>query len=85
MIIIAGAIILSLSNGNVISKAKEAKAKSNLAALQEQWNNAYAYASALVNSTTGLSPTKAEIDTQIGSLQAEYVATTTGLVYTRNR
>lgn len=83
MIIIAGAIILSLSNGNVISKAKEAKAKSNLAALQEQWNNAYA--SALVNSTTGLSPTKAEIDTQIGSLQAEYVATTTGLVYTRNR
>ncbi len=78
MIIIAGAIILSLSNGNVISKAKESKAKTELSYLKESWNNAYA--SALANNN-GVAPTANEIQAQIGTIPAGYAVTVTGLTY----
>ncbi len=79
MIIIAGAIILSLSNANVIDKAKEAKNKTNLSVLKERWNSAYQ--EALVQNG-GTTPTLDQITTNIGTLPStDYSTTITGIKY----
>lgn len=79
MIIIAGAIILSLSNANVIDKAKEAKNKTNLSVLKERWNSAYQ--EALVQNG-GTTPTLDQITTNVGTLpSSDYSTTITGIKY----
>ncbi len=78
MIIVAGAIILSLNNGNVIAKAKEAKAKSDTAVLKEKWQTAYSEA---LISTGGVAPTVSEISDKFTGLPADYEIKVDGIKY----
>ena len=79
MIILAGAIIISLTNGNVITKSKEARNKINMSSYKDKWNVAY---SSVLSDNVGIAPTDAQVLTAFGEVPTDYLVNSSAIIYT---